>query len=240
MSKLLFIRHAQASYGTQNYDQLSPLGLRQADILGEYLAAHRAPFTRLYVGPLKRHHQTLAATLAAYRKRNLPEPEIVERAELIEHQGPKVMGHVMPTLLKSEPRWRQWMEESENNFELRRKHHLTLYDEVVRRWAVGTLDDLAPDFQSWADFREEVARGMRQIMRDNPKGANVGIFSSGGTMSAAVGFAAGMNDPAKVIDLNGMVFNTAFSEMLFSGERLSLRTFNETPHLEEEGLFTLV
>ena len=38
MANLLVIRHGQASFGAENYDQLSPLGQRQADLTGEFLA----------------------------------------------------------------------------------------------------------------------------------------------------------------------------------------------------------
>jgi hypothetical protein len=33
--------------------------------------------------------------------------------------------------------------------------------------------------------------------------------------------------------------NTGVSELLFSGERLSLASFNEVPHLDEAALITL-
>ena len=36
MAELYLIRHAQASFGTSDYDRLSPLGCRQAGALGEY------------------------------------------------------------------------------------------------------------------------------------------------------------------------------------------------------------
>jgi len=39
MSDLYLIRHGQASFGKDNYDRLSPLGIRQARILsGESLS----------------------------------------------------------------------------------------------------------------------------------------------------------------------------------------------------------
>ena len=39
MANLLIIRHGQASFGADNYDQLSPLGQRQADATMAILAA---------------------------------------------------------------------------------------------------------------------------------------------------------------------------------------------------------
>ena len=37
MSKIYFFRHAQASYGAVNYDQLSAKGEQQSAVLGQYL-----------------------------------------------------------------------------------------------------------------------------------------------------------------------------------------------------------
>jgi len=38
MSEIFFVRHGQASFGSDDYDRLSPLGVRQAKILARYLA----------------------------------------------------------------------------------------------------------------------------------------------------------------------------------------------------------
>ena len=37
MAELMVVRHAQASFGTDNYDKLSELGHRQSAVLGAYL-----------------------------------------------------------------------------------------------------------------------------------------------------------------------------------------------------------
>ncbi|EXF47276.1 phosphoglycerate mutase family protein [Pseudomonas sp. BAY1663] len=38
MGSIYLIRHGQASFGAENYDVLSPLGYRQSEALGDYLA----------------------------------------------------------------------------------------------------------------------------------------------------------------------------------------------------------
>ena len=37
MAELLIVRHGQASFGAENYDELSPLGVEQAQLAGDYL-----------------------------------------------------------------------------------------------------------------------------------------------------------------------------------------------------------
>ena len=58
MSTLTVIRHAQASFGSEDYDQLSPLGYQQADVLAQYLNTQPRPVNRVICGPCKRHIQT--------------------------------------------------------------------------------------------------------------------------------------------------------------------------------------
>jgi len=49
------IRHAQASWGSTDYDRLSPLGHTQAQHLAHWLAADAAEYTQVIRGSLRRH-----------------------------------------------------------------------------------------------------------------------------------------------------------------------------------------
>ena len=61
MAELLLIRHAQASYGAADYDNLSPEGHQQAKLLGEYLRDLGWQPDRIVTGTLRRQRQTLAS-----------------------------------------------------------------------------------------------------------------------------------------------------------------------------------
>ena len=52
MSRLFLIRHAQASFLSENYDQLSDHGIDQAKILGESLASNEFIFDKIDSGTL--------------------------------------------------------------------------------------------------------------------------------------------------------------------------------------------
>ena len=60
MGTLYLVRHGQASFGADDYDQLSPLGRQQAVRLGEYLRPklQDKPLEAVLMGSLKRHRQT--------------------------------------------------------------------------------------------------------------------------------------------------------------------------------------
>jgi broad specificity phosphatase PhoE len=65
MAELFLVRHAQAAFGTDDYDRLTELGHRQARWLGEYFAARGMAFDRVLTGTLRRHRETLAGIATA-------------------------------------------------------------------------------------------------------------------------------------------------------------------------------
>jgi broad specificity phosphatase PhoE len=60
MSRILLVRHGQASWGKKDYDHLSPLGERQGAILGTSLAARGIKPKVVVAGGLERQQQTVA------------------------------------------------------------------------------------------------------------------------------------------------------------------------------------
>ena len=58
MGTLYLVRHGQASFGADDYDQLSALGRRQSVRLGEYLRGKGLTFDAVLTGTLRRHAQT--------------------------------------------------------------------------------------------------------------------------------------------------------------------------------------
>ena len=60
MGTVHLVRHGQASFGADDYDQLSALGVRQCVRLGEYFRQRGRRFDAVLTGTLKRHAQSLA------------------------------------------------------------------------------------------------------------------------------------------------------------------------------------
>ena len=58
MGNLYLVRHGQASLGAADYDQLSPLGVRQSQQLGQYFKQKGLQFEAVLTGTLRRHAQT--------------------------------------------------------------------------------------------------------------------------------------------------------------------------------------
>lgn len=238
MSKLYLIRHAQASFLSKNYDNLSDHGHKQSIQLGEYYAKKGLLFDKIYVGPLKRHHQTYQRVKEAYQAIGLPFPSAIEFEELKEYEGMDVMGNVRQQLEIHQPIFKAWFNEMDTT-----PNHKTKMKMVVtylNLWATNQLGfDLPAGAQTFAGFRETAELGLSKVMQGNEKGKTIGVFSSGGCIAAMLGKVLALDNPEKVMGFNLVMRNTAISEVLFSGNRLSLMTFNDLMHLSEEMVTTM-
>src|SRR5574338_803881 len=77
MAELYLVRHGQASFGADNYDQLSLLGREQGQLLGEYFAEREIVFDHVLLGTMNRHRQTAEAIFQG----------ATEGASFTEHRG---------------------------------------------------------------------------------------------------------------------------------------------------------
>ncbi len=237
MSVLYLVRHGQASVHAEDYDELSPLGEEQGRALGEHWAGTAERFDLVYLGPLRRHRQTYDAVASAYRRAGLPWPNPTPMPELDEHHGPEVITHHRTRLMAEAGLIDPAEEEDVGKTEVLRRY-LTIYKLGTRQWIRDDLET-PPGLEPWADFRRRVASGLDRTVNGGDTGQRIVAFTSGGATAAAVGTVLGIGDE-KVLELSWRVRNAAVTEVLFSRGRLSLETFNTTPHLREKRLLTYI
>lgn len=238
MSKLFLIRHAQASFLSDDYDNLSDHGHQQSIELGEYFVNKGITIDKAYVGPLKRQIQTYDRVKEVYEKNGLFFPEAIQFDELKEYEGMDIMGTVQADLTKHYPNFKEWYTEMET-----KPNHKTKMKMVVtflNLWATDTLGfDLPSGTQTFAEFRATAEKGLAKVLKGNEKGKTIAAFSSGGCIAAMLGKIIGVENPEKTMGFNLVMRNTAINEVLFSGSRQSLMTFNSLPHLSEEMITTM-
>src|SRR5690349_5090175 len=108
---LLLVRHGQASYGSDDYDRLSPLGERQSRRLGERLARERPEVRAIYSGPRLRHQQTAQQLIDAARENGarFPDFEVIDEVdelpvrELVLAHG--ITGDLLDSVLNAVRAW---------------------------------------------------------------------------------------------------------------------------------------
>lgn len=234
-------RHAQASFMSDNYDQLSELGYHQSSVLGNHLVASGVRMDKIYVGPLKRHWQTFEKVKEAYQNQGIALPEPILLPELREHLGPQILRAVYNEVVAAHDILSEWHEKGLENAAAKRKYHLKIFHYFMELWAANDIKVEHPKhLQNWATFRGTVKRGLDKILADGERGQTIGAFTSGGTISAAMGHILGMTDEVRIIGLNGLVYNVSISEFLFTKDKLTLKAFNTIPHLTDKKLITYV
>ena len=237
MGRLFLVRHAQASFLSQNYDQLSTLGEKQANLLGEYWAQRNVVFDRVCTGPALRHQHTAQLVSNASRKagRHFPSPTVA--AEFDELQGEAVLSESLPQLLASNPKIRELHRvlQSAGDDVTKRANFQRLFEAVISMWVSGEITPLSAE--PWRHFCARVNRGLSAFLVKSCKGQIAAIFTSGGPISVAVQRALHLSaqDTLRVAWVSR---NCSYSEFLFSGMRFMLSSFNTVSHLDDESLIT--
>lgn len=217
MSTLFLVRHGQASFGTDNYDRLSPLGIEQAKHLQQHFVENAVELHGICSGRLQRQRST-AAILASASQRPIaisPAFDEYDAHRLMQHYA-----HVTGEPLQS-------LQGTSRSLEPRRfRQHL---ERVSRAWIEDQIS--APDVESWKAFRARVARGIDEITATTPRSQNIAVATSAGVIGAAIGHVLGLEDLA-ALQLSYVVLNSAVTRIEFDGSRRTLLSFNSTAHLE--------
>lgn len=232
MSKLYFFRHAQASYGAKNYDQLSSKGELQSAELGKYLVEKDFQFDKIYVGPLERQKHTFEIVADLYKQngKGLPAPIFLE--ELREHKGTSSMRKILPELMDTVPQVKAWYDEIKIHPEKSKRNTLLAFQYFMDEWTLGNIK--IEGTQSWANFRSVVRQGLNKILEETKKGETIAAFTSGGTISSVTAEALQIQNEQRVGAMNFSVRNTSYTTFLYSQNKFNLLSFNELPHLKKE------
>ena len=237
MPTALFVRHGRASAFGTDYDVLSPVGVEQSEAFGAWVADERLSFDAVFVGPRKRHAQTLEAVSRTLSTRGHPLPSEAVVPELDEHDGISLVFKLLPMLAADDPKLRAVVEATARGEQPATADVLDAFKRVTRRWVRGEIGH--DEVESWAAFRARVARALERIASIG-RGKRALVITSAGAVASAVGEVLGVRDDEKVLDLSWAAYNASMTELAFGSGRWGLRTFNATPHLKEPRLVTRV
>lgn len=237
MSVLTVVRHGQASFLAENYDRLSELGQRQAELLGRHWLERDVRFDVVVYGPCERQIRTGEIIAGMYRRAERHWPEPVEIGDFDEYPAERVVRTFLPALMHKHAPLAEAVAQFQSAQDRATKQRL--FDRVLRevseRWLHGEVS--SPEIPTWQDFCHRIESAVRGVLARCPKSTRATIFTSGGPTAATARIALNLSY-RDTLNLTWSPRNSSYSEFLFSGERFSLSSFNNTPHLNAPDLLT--
>lgn len=236
MGVLTLVRHGQASFLEENYDKLSPLGEKQARILGEYWARRGVVFDCVYSGPHVRQIGTAEIVGQALREAGLPWPEPTLIEGLAEFPIEELAKTYLPQLMADDPELARLILEFQNApGRVEKEHYLREgLDILIDHWVEGRLD--GDSLESWDAFMKRVESAVQEMTTAHV-GKQVVAFTSGGPTAVTTRYALGATTRA-AMDLSWVVRNGSLTEFVFTEKRFTLNTFNDVHHFEDPELIT--
>jgi broad specificity phosphatase PhoE len=211
MGTLYLVRHGQASFGAADYDQLSELGARQCQALGQWFRQRGLVFEAVLRGTLRRHAQSLEALAQGHGEL----PPALEWPGLNEYDSEALIRAIHPAPLTAP--------DSPEAY----RAHFRLLREGLARWMAG--ETTPKGMPSHAEFVAGIRAALDHVRRlgQDP----VLLVSSGGPIATAVGLVLG-TPPETTIELNMRIRNSALTEFAFTPKRHMLVSYNHLPHLD--------
>ena len=237
MSTLYLIRHAQASFLAENYDQLSALGEEQSRVLGQFLVQNKIRFDRVATGPCVRQQHTARIVAEAYAAAGLDFPAPLTFPEFDEYQAEEVVKALLPNLLATDPaigELHRGFLASPDQLAQRRTFQ-NLFAAIIGKWVREEV--AAPGVESWQQFTARVNSGLTKFLAQGRRGEQTAIFTSGGPIAVAVQRALALSTE-RTLGLSWISRNSSYSEFLYDAERFTLSSFNAHPHIVDFAMRT--
>lgn len=220
VSQVLLVRHGQASWGSDDYDVLSAVGVQQSRVLGEALAARGVQPDLVVRGAMRRHRQTAEEVLAAAGW---------ESAEVTVDAGWNEFDHEQ--MLAMHPA-------SFGHGEvLSRAEFQRWFEAATLRWTGGEHDE---DYdESFTAFGRRVDAAYRRTVEALDRSATALVLTSGGPVSwvatALLGAGADIWTQLNPVTINGSV-----TKVIVGRRGSTLVSLNDHSHLEaaDPGLIT--
>lgn len=218
MSRILLVRHGQASFGAADYDNLSPTGHEQSRVLGAALAARGITADLVVAGEMKRHAQTAAAVLDGSGW----------HADVAVDAGWNEFDHLQVLAVHDQP---ATVEGESERIAFQR-----WFEAATLRWTSGEHDPLYDE--SFPTFSSRVETALARLVDMLPRKGTAVVLTSGGPIAWAVASLLADGDRARTdlwLRLNPVSVNTGVSTVVHGANGTTLVSFNAHDHLYVDG-----
>jgi broad specificity phosphatase PhoE len=237
MATLTLVRHGQARTFEDGGGELTPIGEEQARALGRYWICHGEVFHEVYSGTLERQRRTAEIVGQCFVDAGLAWPQLQMIQDLNEYDGLGIIDKLAPALAERDGSFvelRAAFERNKNSPE-RNRHFQKMFEAVTAVWLAGELE--VDGVESWSSFSSRARAALRRIIGQPGSGRRIAVFTSGGVIGLALQTVLGAPQQM-ALEINWRVRNCSLTDLIFNRERLSLDSFNSTPHLNEPALRT--
>lgn len=215
MPSILLIRHAQASFGTEDYDILSDTGHEQVAALIDGLRARGVRAGRVVCGNLRRQRDTAAPCADALGAELTVDPrwnEYVDR-DILTHHATVPAG----------------LEQHAGDAPLSSREFQEILNQALLAWIEAGAD--GPCQETWPAFLARAAGALHDLAAGLGRGETALAVSSGGVI-AALSAALMRLPPAALVAFNHVSINASIAKLAVGRGGVTLISVNEHGHLE--------
>ena len=220
MPTILLVRHAQASFGSADYDVLSELGRAQVGALVAGLDRRGITPDRVASGSLRRQRDTADPCAAAAGL----DVDVDQRFD--EYDDADVLTHHSTSLVRLQ------RHPGDDTPTLSSREFQEVLNAGLRGWVAAGAD--SPCRQPWPRFQEHVTAALRDVADGLGQGETALVVSSSGVIAALSAALLGL-PPDAFIAFNHVSVNTGITKLVVGRGGTTLVSYNEQAHLEEAG-----
>ena len=247
MTTILLVRHGQASFGQENYDQLSELGGIQAQMLAQHYATTQRRVDAIFTGSLVRQQDSARHFWARYQSSvHSNNGDGISTVSAVDFDTPD--SYILPKFdeFNHKDVFMKLVDTAGNRIDISAEMAKSvtpatrlaeLFDQAMQRWHAGDNDH---DYiESWSQFSERAQQALEQV-RTRIERLSLGddstvlIFTSGGVI-AAITAKLLQQSSQTAYQLNKSLVNTGVTSITLKNQRTRLLSLNEYSHLFAEG-----
>jgi broad specificity phosphatase PhoE len=214
MPSLLIVRHGQASYGAADYDVLSEIGRRQAEVLAAEYARRGVRLDLVVSGGLRRQRDTAEILAAASGLSVDIDPGWDE------YDSDDILAHHSATGVRLE---------DETGTQVSSRDFQELLDGALASWIAA--GDGSGAREPWPVFDARVRGALERVLARLGPGQTGLVCSSGGAIGGLCAALLSM-PPTGLITFNRVTINTGIARLVSGRSGTTLVSFNEHGHLD--------